>query len=232
MDHEDAVRAGATEKYILGELTDEAKDRFEEHLFECRECAEDVKAAATFVANARTVLAESPAESAASPATRRKVASIRRLFWPMPMGAAAALLLVTAGAAHQAFVVVPHLRGALDKAEAFQPAESYFLTVARSDVRQIALAKDRRMVGIALSRPVDRVFPYFRCEVRDNEGRVHLDTVVPDPANGREIELLVPVWRLPAGFYVIVLSGLESADGPVVAPYLARYPFTLRRLEE
>jgi len=42
MDHETAVKTGATERYLLGELTGEDRDRFEEHYFMCPECAEDV----------------------------------------------------------------------------------------------------------------------------------------------------------------------------------------------
>ena len=33
MDHDEAVRHKATEKYLLGELDPELKDQFEEHLF-------------------------------------------------------------------------------------------------------------------------------------------------------------------------------------------------------
>ena len=57
MDHNEAVRIQATEKYVLGELSPPLRDEFEEHFFECQECALDVKAAAGFVDNARVALA-------------------------------------------------------------------------------------------------------------------------------------------------------------------------------
>ena len=44
MDHNEAVRIQATEKYVLGELPPPLRNEFDEHFFECQECAQDVKA--------------------------------------------------------------------------------------------------------------------------------------------------------------------------------------------
>jgi Putative zinc-finger len=55
MDHIEALRLQAAEKYVLGDLPQLLRDEFEEHFFECQECALDVKAAAGFVDNARVV---------------------------------------------------------------------------------------------------------------------------------------------------------------------------------
>ena len=55
MDHNEALQLQAAEKYVLGELSPPLRDEFEEHFFECQECALDVKAAAGFVDNARAV---------------------------------------------------------------------------------------------------------------------------------------------------------------------------------
>ena len=56
MDHNEALRQQAAEKYVLGELPPTLRDEYEEHYFECEECAEDVRAAAEFVDNVRAVL--------------------------------------------------------------------------------------------------------------------------------------------------------------------------------
>jgi len=63
MDHNEAIQLQAAEKYVLGELSPPLRDEFEEHFFDCQECALDVKAAAGFVDNARHVwrFAASPA---------------------------------------------------------------------------------------------------------------------------------------------------------------------------
>jgi len=56
MDHNEALQLQAAEKYVLGELPPPLRDEFEEHFFECQECAQDVIAAAEFVDNVRAVL--------------------------------------------------------------------------------------------------------------------------------------------------------------------------------
>ena len=54
--HEEAVQTLATEKYLLGELHPELRAEFEEHVFNCRQCAFDLWAAATFLAHAKVIL--------------------------------------------------------------------------------------------------------------------------------------------------------------------------------
>src|SRR3954453_12010066 len=45
MDHTQALRTLAIERYLLGEMPDEERDAFEEHFFSCAECAEDARTA-------------------------------------------------------------------------------------------------------------------------------------------------------------------------------------------
>jgi Putative zinc-finger len=61
MEHDEAVRLQMTEQYLLDELSPEAREEFEEHYFDCRECAADVGAGATFVTQSRIVLAQTSA---------------------------------------------------------------------------------------------------------------------------------------------------------------------------
>jgi hypothetical protein len=58
MDHNEAIRLQAVEKYALSELPDELRDAFEDHFFECAECAADVRAAAIFADTSREIFAE------------------------------------------------------------------------------------------------------------------------------------------------------------------------------
>ena len=54
MDHTAVVREKTTERYLLNELDPEVRDEFEEHYFDCPECAQDVSAAATFVEQSKS----------------------------------------------------------------------------------------------------------------------------------------------------------------------------------
>jgi anti-sigma factor RsiW len=58
MDHNQAVREKATEKYLLNELDPEVREQFEEHLFDCQDCALDLRTAAMFVEQTKVILSE------------------------------------------------------------------------------------------------------------------------------------------------------------------------------
>ena len=53
MDHLEAVRLRAAERYVLKQLTTAEAEAFEEHFFSCPECAEEVRWIAMFEDNAR-----------------------------------------------------------------------------------------------------------------------------------------------------------------------------------
>src|SRR5258706_1134146 len=56
MDHNQALQLQAAVKYVLGELSQVQRDEYEEHYFDCAECAVDIKALATFADTTREVL--------------------------------------------------------------------------------------------------------------------------------------------------------------------------------
>jgi hypothetical protein len=60
MDHNQAIREKATERYLLNELDPDVRDQFEEHLFDCQECALDLRTTAMFVEQSKVVLSEKP----------------------------------------------------------------------------------------------------------------------------------------------------------------------------
>lgn len=56
MDHTEAIATQATERYLLGELNAEETSAFEEHYFDCRECADDVRAGTAFFEGGRRLV--------------------------------------------------------------------------------------------------------------------------------------------------------------------------------
>jgi len=53
MGHEEAERANAVERYLLNELTDEQRMRFEAHYFECSLCADGILAGQALIEGLR-----------------------------------------------------------------------------------------------------------------------------------------------------------------------------------
>ena len=58
MDHNEATQQMVAERYLLGELTPELRDAFEEHAFDCPECSVDLRAGATFIGAAKSRTSE------------------------------------------------------------------------------------------------------------------------------------------------------------------------------
>ena len=56
MNHSDAVRLMASEKYLLDELEPQLRENFEDHMFGCHECALDVKSGITLIQHSKVVL--------------------------------------------------------------------------------------------------------------------------------------------------------------------------------
>jgi hypothetical protein len=63
MDHLQAVKTLAMERYLLEEMSPEERESFEEHYFSCLECAEDARAAASMQDGAASGLARIDAET-------------------------------------------------------------------------------------------------------------------------------------------------------------------------
>ncbi len=63
MDHHQATQLTAVEKYLLDELPPELRDEFEEHFFDCQDCATDLGATAGFIDAAKREFKVNPAKS-------------------------------------------------------------------------------------------------------------------------------------------------------------------------
>jgi anti-sigma factor RsiW len=60
LDHLKATKRNVADRYVLGELSQAQREEFEEHYFECVECAEDVRAFVAISSNSRSVLVDVP----------------------------------------------------------------------------------------------------------------------------------------------------------------------------
>ncbi len=108
MEHTDIDRTLAVERYLLGEISGTELDEFEEHIFSCPQCAEDVRTGAAFYDNARAVFRDE-AERQATPAPARVRRWWDRFTLPVLAPAFAALLLLCIGG-YQRLVEIPGLR--------------------------------------------------------------------------------------------------------------------------
>src|SRR3954462_4814607 len=101
MDHQQAMKTLAIERYLLEEMPQDEREAFEAHYFSCAECAEDARAAAQMLDGVADGLARSDAAPVAH-SERREVLPFRaaKRRWRTSVAlpwAAAALLAVGLG---------------------------------------------------------------------------------------------------------------------------------------
>src|ERR1700721_3898026 len=126
MNHDEAIRLKAAEKYLLGELTAELRDQYEDHYFGCAECAQEMRTGAVFIDNARDVLGSGSvgvAELGAQHHPSRSCGWWTALLRPAFAIPALALLLLVAG--YQNAVTIPHLKTALSQSDVAQSLPSF-----------------------------------------------------------------------------------------------------------
>lgn len=199
MNHREAVERQAADRYLLNDLSPAERSAFEEHYFECPECAAEVEAGAAFAANARAVLAEAGYYSG-----RRA----GRIGWLRPayVMAAAAVLVVIVG--YQELLRIPRLRRELQRLTEPRAYAAHFLRpVERGDEQVIAVPKEAQFVGLSLDIPPDAECAAYVCDIRAEapEGG-GFSIAAPAPGSpGAPINILIPVSHLQSGVYTLVL---------------------------
>jgi len=187
------------------------------------------------VAQARDVaLPQAPevaTSRAAMRAQRRWSRSPQVGRYAMALGGLAAGLCI---AAYQGFVIIPRLEEKVQRADTLQAVPSYFLSLSRSEAPVVAVSAEDWQVALTLSRSWDRPLSVYRVELQDASGRTVLGETLRSrlAAEGDELEVLLPVRRLAAGSYVLVVEGVDGgAGGGTTAGRVpvARYSFHLQR---
>lgn len=135
MNHNEAIQMQAAEKYILGELPAALRDEYEEHFFDCAECALDVKAAAVFADSTREVLRQEKGSSASKEPIPARGGWLR-WFRPVIAVPAFAALLVVVG--YQNLVSIPHWKG-LAAQSSPAPAQAMPITASATAPRVLSV---------------------------------------------------------------------------------------------
>ncbi|MFN7995092.1 MAG: zf-HC2 domain-containing protein [Bryobacteraceae bacterium] len=204
MEHDEAKRARFAERYVARELPPTEVDAFEEHYFQCRECAEEVRLEQTFAANVREA------------SRRERVTERQPGFWTSLTGwfavhpgltlslAANALLLLGLG---YLLSVRPSVSG--DQAR-FMPA--YFAAPpARSLDDPQAIPPGTSSFLVHFPAPDTGSSSYSYEIVGPNGNREAYGTFAPPPA--RDFGLEVSIQRLGAGIHTLTIrdqSGKET----------------------
>jgi hypothetical protein len=232
MDHREAVRTEAVERYLLGQLSGPECEEFEIHFFDCTECARELKDGASFVDNARAVFKEDNARRTVSRAQPAARPSLWELIAGRPWGlapamATLALLVVAGGAGYQSLVVIPGLRGELRSARSPQAVASYVLPpVSRGAAQTLEIPGTALFYTIYMDPAWDGAFAAYVCSVQDETGTERFSVRLAAPPPGKPIQILMARQTVPSGRYTVVIRNTAETGKPEAE--LARYALLLK----
>lgn len=213
MNHSDAVEQMAVERYLLGELSPEARDAFEEHVFDCHECTLDLRAETAFLNEAKVQLPQMVASAGPRPAVLREPEKKRRWFsfsgpvWFSPAFTVPsfAVLLVIIG--YQNFAVIPSLREAATAPQILPWSSVHVGTRGAAPVQVAADPKLGALLMVDLPRQTSYVSYSF--ELYDAQGKRVWKSAASTQAESENgtLSLLVRSEGLRAGSYTLAIQG-------------------------
>ncbi len=207
MNHNEAKEQMAVERYLLDELTPELREAFEEHYFDCPECALDLRIGAALVDEAKALPRETA--SPAAPAAPAPEASKPKVFlWWRPVFAAPAFALLVGVIAYQNLATLP----ALQK-EAAQPRLLPW-TLLHAETRgggPLVLQADRTQGAVLLiDLPQDSADTSYAFDLYNSHGQRIWTETAGAVGEGRTVSILIPGPALEEGSDMLAISGIAA----------------------
>jgi Putative zinc-finger len=230
MDHNEAIQLQAAVKYVLGELSQAQREEYEEHYFDCAECALDLKALAIFADTAREVLRQEKASALAGDRVRVRSGWLR---WLQPVTAvpvfAALLLIVT----YQNTVTIPRVReeAASGAAQLFVSSRAPKMAVTRGGGEVKLSARANESLPLKFDFTPSQTFEAYVCQLQDEAGRSLLQLRVPGSFTNKELNLVVPAGVVKPGKYALVFTGDPDAKGQPTKNEVLRLSFAIEFLQ-
>lgn len=212
MDHDVVVRQQMTERYLLNELEPDVRNEFEDHFFDCPECAHDVRAAALFVEQSKAIFAEgSERSSAVAPAPGPAPVKPRWWAWFRPTLAipVMALLLVVIG--YQNLVTYPHLQEAVNAPQVLPWAQVNIGTWGSAGQAIATRSGEGFLLFIRI--PPEVGYSNYDVQLYNPAGKLEWSLTIPVSAATAQDQwpVRVPPANREAGSYIIKVHGVTAA---------------------
>lgn len=223
MDHNEVVRQKLTERYLLNELEGQERDEFEEHFFECSECAFDIRAASEFVESSKVILGQPAEEVAPVGRETREPARSSWWAWLRPQFAGVALALLIAVVGYQNLVTLPRLRGALR-----QPQSPPWVAVAVGtwgNAGPTIPVQEGKSFLIFVRIPPDGGYTRYIADLYNPAGGLEYSLTIPATSLQDQWPVLIPGGNHEAGNYRISVHGV-AGSGEIKD--VGSAPFTLQ----
>lgn len=226
MDHNEAVRLQAAEKYTLGELPEKLKEEYEEHFFECAECALDVKAAAAFADNSREIL-KRETKKAATPDPVRQGSGWLAWFRPVIAVPAFAVLLLALG--YQSFISVPHWKKMATESAAPRVLPMFSLIAAntRGPEGLVFHVRQGERFGLYVDVPNDETHTTYLLRLVDPAGRSTILRSLSYAEAQKTQVVEVNPGETPGTYQMVVLGLAGQETDPAKGTALATMKFSI-----
>jgi hypothetical protein len=208
MDHDAVVGQKMTERYLLGELEPDARQEFEEHFFDCPDCALDVRAGALFVEESKFVLAEK-SEPAATGSSATAPEKPGWFSWLRPAYAALAMALLLAVVGYQNLVTYPHLTRALNSPHAL-PFASVTVGTWGSGGPVIAIRPGEGFL-LFVRIPPDGGYSQYVAELYNPAGKLDCSLTIPASPGQDQWPVQLPSAKRDTGSYILHVRGVTAA---------------------
>lgn len=222
MDHHDAMHSQACEKYLLGELSSELREAYEEHYFSCQECALHLRTTAQFLGAARQVLAAQPATAGSQVASRPSAGWSSWLKPSIAIPVFAALLLFIG---YQNFVTIPQYKQA--SSPTVLPMYSLIAGNTRGGQSLIFTVSPDQPFGLYVDVPADPSYSTYVLRLQSPSGATTpLRSLTAAEAQKTQVIALNPA-RQAGNYALIILGQTNSAAGSSTPAELARIQFSV-----
>ncbi len=220
MDHDLAVKSQACEKYLLGELSPDLRDTYEEHYFSCAECATQLRMAAELVGAGQQIFAQTPAPAVARPV--HESGGWLRWFRPAIAIPLLATLLLVVG--YQNLVLIPQLKES--RAPRVLPMFSLISANTRGETVPAFTTQPNQLVGLYVDVPADAAYSTYQIALVDPWGKT---TPVRSLsyAEAQKTQVVVVNPGKISGKYILVISGQTNSQLASPPAELARIQFTI-----
>ncbi len=222
MDHGEAEQMMAVERYLLDELTPEERDAFERHLFDCHDCAIDLRAGSVFVTEARAQLSQMesatarPAPAPIAPEPPRFKKSIWSVLW-RPAFTAPVFAALLAVVAYQNVSTIPALRKSATEPRILHSNAIHAGT--RGSAQTTVLADRTGGLSLSIALPQSTAYSSYSFELRDPDGKqVWTQNFAASSASQDDdgvVSLVIPGAGLKQGVYSLSIFGITPASGRV-----------------
>jgi len=201
INHDDAIKNLMAERYLLSELNTDERDAYEEHLFSCDACFEQVKAGTEFVSHLRHI--DTPQPPLAPGFMSRIIAATRQ---PLTITMFTFLVLMGGFAVHQNSEISylkeprPEIRSVLTGI-AHGSSEIHLIRVPRNSA--LSLNVEYAPKGEFIS---------YRAQILSSSGKALHTVALPETQVGTTATIALPADALKPAQYSMVVFGRRS-DG-------------------